>query len=547
MGRNQGAGWRVAVGAMALAVASALVGAAGTTLAQDEPSDTMSMAFAAETGTLDPAIAFDMYSTVVEHAIWDTLVGYDGDSTLVPRLAADLPTVSVDGRTFTFHLREGVQFVRHGEALREVTAADVVHSLNRNLRQDLTPSPSPAGPMWFASIEGAAAVLDGTAEVASGLRAVDDRTVEITLAQPDRTFLSILATPFGSIVPAELAGTDTEAFAADPVGSGPLYLESHTPGQQLVLARNPHYWRDGVPGVDRVELRLGVTQEDQFAQARANELDIMGDAIASSDWATASGDASLAGRLIQTPDPATMWLTMDTAGDESPFRDPVVRRAVSHAIDKDAIVHLLNDLAVPASNICAPSIPGYDPAFDPYPHSVEQATALMTEAGVTSISTKLYTDDSATSGLVAESIASDLAKIGIDAEVVQVDFDTLLGVLYSPPGAPMALTGWWQDYPDPSSFIDPVFTCAAAVQDGSNATWYCDPEVDAMAAQARTVVDPDEVVSLYQAIQERIMADAPLVPLFHNESAGLISERVRGLTEFDSAYLFDLPAYSISD
>jgi len=192
--------------AIALAVATMIL-APGTGSAQEAPPDTLRFAWSSELGTLDPAIAYDTGTLVVEHAVWDTLVTYDGGTTLVPGLATAMPTISADGRTYTFDLRPDVPFVRHGEVLRTVTAADVVHSLNRILRPDMLPTPSPVGGTLFALIEGADAVLDGSAETASGIRAVDEDTVEITLTTADRTCSSTCSRcPSGASCPRSSRG-----------------------------------------------------------------------------------------------------------------------------------------------------------------------------------------------------------------------------------------------------------------------------------------------------------------------------------------------------
>lgn len=178
---------------------------------------TLSIAFEGDIASLDPSQGYDFISWPAERLIFETLVGYSGSTDIVPVLATEMPEVSEDGTVYTFTLREGVSFVKpDGSIHREMTADDVVYSLNRLLNPNLTPTPSPVGGSFFALIDGAQAVLDGDAEEASGLVAVDDHTVEITITNADQTFLNIMALPFASVVPADLAGEDTEAFASEP-------------------------------------------------------------------------------------------------------------------------------------------------------------------------------------------------------------------------------------------------------------------------------------------------------------------------------------------
>jgi ABC-type transport system substrate-binding protein len=531
--------------ALALPLILALAWLGPVATAQGDDPAPLSIAFASDIATFDPAIGYDALAFPVEHALFDTLVTYDAGTGLVPGLASAMPAISADGLVWTFDIRTDVPFVRRGEVVREVTARDVVFSLNRLLRPDLVPTPSPVGPSFFSVIAGAADVLSGTSETASGIRALDEDTVEITLEHPDRTFLNALAMPFGSVLPEELAALDAGAFAADPVGTGPFYLDSYVPGERVVLRRNPHHWREGLPKADVLEIRLMIDPATQLLQVQGGALDIMGNNIATADWNAVTTDPAFADRVISSELIATNWLTMDTSGPDSPFSDPLVRRAVSHGIDKTNLIRLQNGRGQAAGCIFPSQLPGFDPSCDPYPYDVEQAQTLMTQAGSTGFATQLFTDTSAAGPPAGEAIAADLARIGIAVEVVSLDFGALMGTITQPHGAPMALIGWGQDFPDPSDFVDPMFTCATAVEGGANVAWYCDPGVDEAAALARRVIDIDEAIPLYQDIQTTIMDAAPVVPLMYPNQDGLISARVTGLEEYHPVWLWDFAAIGV--
>lgn len=505
----------------------------------DDQGGTLSIAWDSGIDRLDPALGYDWISWPAERLLYDTLITYDEGTTLIPHLAADMPAISEDGLTFTFTLRPDVPFVRDGEIVRTMTADDVVFSINRLLRPDLTPFPSPIGEKYFGGIAGADAVLAGEAETASGLVAVDPVTVQITLTQPDRVFLFSLAMPFGSIIPAE-SGHDADSFEADPVGTGPYYLDDYTVGELAVFQRNPHYWAAGVPKADTIELRLLVPAETQVLQASANELDITGDPIPAADWPIVTTDPELSERVVQTEIMQFTYVTMDTSGPESPFTDPLVRQAVAHAIDKANLVRLNAGLASTAGCLFSPTMPGFDPTCDPYPYDVERARALMAEAGNTGFTTQLYTDDSEVSRQTGESIVADLAQIGITVDLILQDFDTLIGTVVTPHAAPMVSIGWFADFPDPSNFIDPILSCATAVEGAFNLSWYCNEAVDTAAAAARQVLDLGEAIPLYQDIERQIMADAPLVPLLHPIQTGLRSERIPTFQELHPIWFWDL-------
>lgn len=506
---------------------------------------TLSIGFESDIQYFDPALGYDFVSWPAERAMFETLITYDSGTTLVPALAAEMPEISADGLTYTFTLRSGVEFVKPGgEVHREMTADDVVFSINRILRPDLKPNPSPVV-SFFGIIAGSDAVLDGSAETASGIKAVDESTVEITLSAPDRTFLNVLAMPFGSILPADLAGYDAAVFGATPVGTGPYWIESYTPGEKVVFQRNAAYWQPGLPKADTLEIRLDVTAANQLQQVQANELDIMGDQIPAAEFNAVLADPAYMDRVVRDPAVQVLYLSMDTTGEDSPFRDVRVRQAVNHAIDKANQVRIQNGRGVAAGCIFPPNMPGFDPACDPYAYGLDRARELMAEAEVTGFSTQLYTDDSDLSRTGAEAIAADLAKIGIELEVVTQDFDTLLGTIQTPHAAPMVLIGWFQDFPDPSDFIDPILSCGSAVEGGSNIAWYCNEAIDADAAAARQVLDLNEAIPLYQDIQTQLMADAPWAPLLFPEWVILRSERVPGFEHIHPVWFYQLHEYVV--
>jgi len=211
--------------------------------------------------------------------LYDQLVEYDATTTkLVPGLAQEMPTVSADGRVYTFKLRSGVKFYKSdGSVLREMNSGDVVASLNRILDQGFKPNPSPVGAAFFSIIDGSADVLAGKAKTASGIKAVDPLTVEITLTKPDKRLPYILAMMFGSVVPAESPSDATE-FAKSPVGTGPYHLVEYKQGQIARFERNADYW-GSAPANAGVEIRIGLDANTQLQQTETNQLDLMSDPI----------------------------------------------------------------------------------------------------------------------------------------------------------------------------------------------------------------------------------------------------------------------------
>jgi len=514
----------------------------------DSTGGVISIGFEGDIASLDPSQGYDFISWPAERLIFETLVTYGDSTELVPGLAAEMPQVSDDGLTYTFALREGVSFVLpDGTVHREMVAQDVVHSLNRLLNPNLTPTPSPVAGSFFTLIDGAQAVVDGEADEATGLVVVDDQTVEMTITQPDLTFLNILALPFASIVPADLAGEDTEAFAAEPVGTGPYTLESYTVGQSAMFVRNPHYWGDPAAN-GGIEFRVGIDANTAVQQVEANLLDIMGDPVPAGVITSLRENPEYTDRLAIVNQVAVNYLSIDTTPpDGGPLADVRVRQAMNHAIDKENILQLMRGRGVVAHCIYPPELPGHNPECLPYGYDPDRAMELLEEADAADgFATTLYTDPSEDSTAIAQAIQQDLGAIGIEIEIITQEFDVLLGTISTPHEAPLVWIGWFQDFPDPSDFYDPILSCASAVEGGANSAWYCDEENDALAAEAKGLQDVDDRLEMYQQLELQVMEDAPWVPVFFPSVDTFLSERVTNFAPHP-VWLVDLAKYGTTD
>ena len=518
----------------------AATGAAPTATAGIPTGGTLSIGANGEIQWLDPALGYDTVSWPAERLMFESLLDYDASSKLTPLLAAAMPTVSADGKSYTFKLHDNVKFVKSdGSVLRAMTADDVAYSINRALNPKLKPYPSPVGGGFFGNIVGAADVLAGTATAASGIKVIDPTTIEFDLTKADPTFLNVLATPFGSVVPKELAGDDGTAFSAAPVGTGPFIFKSYTKGQGAKFDRNPAYWQPGFPYLDSVDYRTGQDDVAMIQQIEAGTLDLIQDPMPPAQYTdvTTNYADQVQRQVLQNVD----YVFMDTQQPNSgPFSKLEVRQAVNYAIDKDAILQITHGAGQPANCILPPNMPGYDSTCNPYPHNVDKAKELMATAGYASgFDTKFYTDTTDPDPQIGQSIQQDLAAIGITTEIVSQEFATFLDTIETPHKAPIGWVGWFQDYPDPSDFMEPTLTCATAVQGAANAALYCNKEVDDLLAAAHGMADQSARLQAYQEIQKKIMADAPWAPFRHQEFVTIVNKRVGGFT-IDPQWLFNL-------
>jgi peptide/nickel transport system substrate-binding protein len=235
------------------------------------------------------------------------------------------------------------------------------------------------------------------------------------------------------------------------------------------------------------------------------------------------------------------YVFMDTQQPNGgPFSKLEVRQAVNYAIDKDAILQITHGAGKPANCILPPNMPGYDSTCNPYPHDVDKAKQLMAQAGYANgFTTKFYTDTTDPDPQIGQSIQQDLKAIGINTEIVSQEFATFLDTIETPHKAPMGWVGWFQDYPDPSDFMEPTLTCATAVQGGANAALYCNKAVDDLLTAAHGMTDASARLAAYQDIQKKIMADAPWAPFRHQEFYTIVGKRVGGFA-IDPQWLFNL-------
>ena len=211
---------------------------------------TLTLSYLTEPSSLDPAVGYNMLDWQIEHAVFGTYFRYAAKpgaagTVLEPDLATEVPSaangdVSADGKTITIHLRKGVRFQPPVD--RQVTAADFKYSFQRMLRSPLSP-----GTGFYMNVVGAQAYYEKRAGTVSGFRVIDPFTIQIRLNSPDLSFLNKLAMQFCDVVPREWVARWGKAVNRHPLGTGPFMFSSWTPGQQIILKKNPNYWEKASP------------------------------------------------------------------------------------------------------------------------------------------------------------------------------------------------------------------------------------------------------------------------------------------------------------
>lgn len=450
---------------------------------------------------LDPALISDIYGFAVAQQMFDGLVQYDGTLTIVPAIAESWKG-SRDGLSWTFNLRKGVRF-HNG---REVVAEDVVYSFTRIL----DPRTSSKAAEVFLKVKGAREFTQGRSKGVEGLRAVDRYTVQIDLVEASAPFVASLAMGYIKIVPREAVEALGAGFGLSPVGTGPFKFLRWKQDEEIVLEANNDYYA-GRPFLDRLEYRVypGAPMDKIFADFEGGALDdsfVPGGAFEK----LRQGDRY---QFVQRPVLGIRFLGFNTT--QPPLSIPLVRQAIVHAVDREALVRDIhfNRYRV-AAGFLPPGTYGYNPQFRPLPFDPDRARSLLVKAGYpggkglppiqlwSSVKPPHIEKEHA-------AIRKSLADVGIQLELhYHTDWPSFNKQVYEGK-YPLFRYSWTADVPEPDNFLYRLFHS----QSRNNLTRYQNPRVDRILDQARAELEYLKRIELHRQAERLIMEDAPVIPL----------------------------------
>ena len=446
--------------------------------------------------------------------VYDTLVMFDSSLQIVPGLAESWEA-SEDGLTWTFSLRPGVTF-HNGDPLK---ASDVAFSVNR------IKDPEVASPR------------SGDFAVVESVAAPDDRTVVITLAEPFSPLLSKLAQSLNVVVSEAVTKANDDDLNNAVIGTGPFKFVEYLPQTRLVLEKNPDFW-----GVDEAGTPLpylnGITFQFYPEPAARTTAIQTGNA----DWIEyvpapdveileADDSVNVVGGLSSNF--RSLYLNVT----RPPLDNPMVRQALSYAIDEQAIVDvaLFGAGGVAASGTTVPNGNFYAVEASPYRgQDLEKAQALLDEAGYgDGFSFDLYvTSTYDFLRTPAEIIQANLAEIGVTANIVAEDWSIYLPTVQEYDFDATILGESGQS--DPDDFLYDVFHTGG----GGNFGEYSSPDLDALLEEGRRASDQDERKQIYLDAQNLILDEAPHVFLFHSAQYEALRTNVQGFEHFpNTSYL----------
>ena len=473
----------------------------------------------ADPPTLDPHLMGDVTSSVIGGEVFGGLVTLSLDYQPVLDLA-ETCSISEDGLVYTFVLRENAKF--HDG--KPVTAQDVKWSIERAADPDTL---SHTAETYLGDIVGVTDKLEGTADEISGVKVVDDRTVEFTIDAPKSYFLAKLTYPTAYIVDQEQVNDDG-TWLEEPNGTGPFKLATYDIGELIVLERNENYHL-GPPHIETVQMIL--SGGSAMIMYENDEIHLTGVGLDDLPRLLDPNDP-LNPQLHRSPqDFDVFYIGLNVA--EPPFDDPKVRQALNYSIDLQSIAeNVLDGRVSPATGVIPPGFPSYTENLRSYQFNPDLARELMQDSTYADalasgdfprITLTISGSFGATVPTYLEVILEQWRQeLGIEVDIQQTEWATFLQDVNDKKYQMFSL-GWIADYPDPQNFLDVLLHSDSQ----SNHTNYSNPEVDRLLEEARTERDRTRRFELYNQVEQMIIDDAPWVwTWFSGEGFALIKPEV---------------------
>ena len=467
--------------------------------------------------TLDPAkqlMAFDsMVGLLVHLPLLDVTNGLTG-LTLVP-CATRAWSASPDQRVFTLQLRTDVAFSNG----RSVVADDYLYALERILNPDT----GSGDQQMYSGIRGAKAFAAHETNHVAGLRAPSADTLVIELERGDPAFPYLLQI---AAVPREEVERLGSGFSVRPVGSGPYMVQEWNRGARLQLTRNPHYYGPEPQHLDGVDLFIGGDETTHLMMFERGELDVAEIPMPSFRRLTHNPRWQ---RLIGNKQRfTTRGLIMNT--EIPPLDNVLVRRAISHALNRDLRMRVAQGFHTHAKGMLPPVMPGYNPRLRGYDYNPEKAREILRKSGLPlPLRTGLWHNTAEDMRAAAQGFQWDLKQVGIEIELKEVSAAELVASQSIRGTVPMGLNSWNTGIPDPSEILTSNFdgrTITSAMT--RNYAFYNNPAVNRLLDLAAPEVNLPKRYALYQQAEELLVDDAPWVFLGHKNIRALRQPWLKG-------------------
>jgi peptide/nickel transport system substrate-binding protein/oligopeptide transport system substrate-binding protein len=500
-----------------------------------KPGGVYNYPLSANPPSIDAATAYESEGMQVVHQIYEGLVALEADEsgTMVPvPKIAESWSANEDATVWTFKLKQGVMF--QPPVSREVVAQDFVDSWNYVSNPDVESWTS----YILSAIEGCAD--SGYWETDAGLtgvKAIDDYTLEVTLRYPYADFAMTLAHPIASAQPVEyIEEVGAKAYNRKPVGTGPFMVDEWKNNKYVHLLRNPDYWdTENAAYLDEVNMPIILETSTSWLEFQKGTVDFTDVPpgqikVAESRPEVASGEWT-----------AKAWPELSTYAIYVNMNNPAVggpenlelRKALALSADAKTVIDIVKEgAALPATGISPDGMTGYQADLSPYAYDPEAAKEIV--AGLGDVPTIQYwynTDEGHQK--VAEVLQAGWADVGIDVELSNFEWGTFNDMLADsgdggPDSAQIFRMGWLADYPSLDNFLYPLFH--SSQQGAYNNSFYDNPEFDELLAQARQTTDEAQRINLYLQAEKLMLTDVPCIPIYYYRSFRVTNNRIANFT-----------------
>lgn len=490
-------------------------------------NDTFTMYLPSEPTNLDPARGVDVHEAKVQSKIFDGLIKYNSKMQLVGCLAENWQ-ISEDGTVYKFNLKKGVIF-HDGTLLK---AKDAVYSLNRLL------SPKVASPRRW--------VLEKVAE--NGIKAIDDYTLEIKLAEPFAPFISLLTMPSCYILPADKLENANDAqisaFFEKPCGTGAFSVTERVRDSHIILEANNKYHGKKAE-IKKMIIRVIPENMKAEMEFESGSIDML--ALGTSNYAKYKAQEKYKNKITDVATLNVYYVGFNNR--VAPFSDVRVRQALNMLIDRDSIIKsVYSGRAVAAKGSIPPGIGGYDANLKGYTYNLEEAKRLLNEAGyccggeengkngLKTLEFDFYHRAQQDSFEICRFIQGELKKAGVVANLKSMEWSALKDAI-NKGEAPAFFMNWFADYPDGENFLYPVFH-SKNLGSGGNRAGFINPEIDKMLDECVKITDTEKREAVYAQINAKVVEQVPWIYLWHSSESFLLGDRVKHM-EFSPVYFCD--------
>lgn len=469
--------------------------------------DTLTVAIGAEPESLDPVrMTSAPAATVGEHII-QRLIYMEEDGSLTPMLATSW-SANEDSTVWTFEIRQGVTF--HDGTPLNAEAVAV------NLQRFVDPAVGAGYRFLLGSVQ--------------DIRATGEFTLQMTLAQPFAPILSHLSHSFiGIISPAQLQGIAPNATIQDPIGTGPYVLESWQRGSRISMTRNDNYWGNA-PAIPNVVFTIIPEESARIVALETGEADAIM-AVPPTDVARLSADPNI--DVVRQTTVRTIYISFNN--QKAPFTDLRVRRALNHAVNKQAIVDsIFEGGAIVADAPVVDAVFGHT-SVGPYEYNPELARELLAEAGFADgldMTIHHPTGRYPLDATVAEAVQDMLAQVNVRARLETMEWTSYLQFTAQPVDRAeydAFMLGWGTVTLDSDYGLFALLHTDQWNPNGNNRGFYSNPRVDELLNAARVETNPATRERMYGEAISLIWDDTPWIYLYNAGQINAVRSDVRGI------------------